>query len=204
MSSNSIQPSFSIKRLGENDLAAAVVICAEAMQDNPLHIRVFGQALPLRQRRLNRFFSGLLAYVYRKGTLYGAFFDGRLVAVLGMLPPRHCKPSAFDLLRLLPSLITSNSPVGIVRLAIWLGTWARIDPKLSHWHVGPLAVEPTWQKQGLGTQLLKLACTKGAGGALYLETDKQSNVELYKKFGFMVVGAPIILGQSSWVMMRPA
>lgn len=190
--------------MGENDLAAAVVICAEAMQDNPLHIRVFGQALPLRQRRLNRFFSGLLAYVYRKGTLYGAFSDGRLVAVLGMLPPRHCKPSAFDLLRLLPSLITSNSPVGIVRLAIWLGTWARIDPKLSHWHVGPLAVEPTWQKQGLGTQLLKLACTKGAGGALYLETDKQSNVELYKKFGFMVVGAPIILGQSSWVMMRPA
>lgn len=119
MRSNSAQLSFTIRPLENSDLAAAAVICAEAMLDNPIHIRVFGQASLARNRRLKRFFPGLLAYVYRKGAL---------------------------------------SLLGSIRLAIWLSTWARIDPIVPHWHLGPLAVDPTWQKQGIGTQLMVLAC----------------------------------------------
>lgn len=196
---------FSIQPLEKSDLAAAAVICAEAMLDNPIHIRVFGKADALRKRRLKRFFPGLLAYVYRKGHIYGVFADQILVGVLGMLPPKRCKPSLYDLLRLLPSLISSNSPLGTVRLAVWLSTWAKIDPARPHWHLGPLAVDSAWQKQGIGTQLMAFACdNKGSKTNIYLETDKLSNVELYQKFGFITLATPRILGVPSWVMLRPA
>lgn len=193
---------YAIHSLGKSDLLAAADICAAAMNDNPIHIKVFGADPALRARRLQRMFSGLLIYVHRKGGLYGAFVDDALIGVLGMLPPKNCKPSVSDLWQLLPTLLTSNSPLGTLRLLVWLNTWALIDPPTPHWHLGPLAVAPKWQHRGIGTQLIEFACNKGAGDNLYLETDKLSNVELYQRFGFSILDTPTILGIPSWVMLR--
>lgn len=196
--------SYSVYPLGKSDLLTAAGICARAMQDNPIHIQVFGALPVLRERRLRRFFPGLLAYVHRKGHLYGAFADGNLVGVLGMLPPGSCKPSPRDYLQLMPTLLTSNSPVGVLRLANWLRTWARVDPSMPHWHLGPLAVVPSWQHMGVGSWLMKFAAGKASGTSIYLETDKLSNVGFYEGFDFSVLATPPVLATPSWVMMRPA
>lgn len=58
---------FAIHSLGKSDLLAAAGICATAMNNNPIHIKVFGADPVLRERRLQRMFSGLLIYVHRKG-----------------------------------------------------------------------------------------------------------------------------------------
>lgn len=195
---------YTVRRLNQNDVLAATEICAQAMLDNPIHVRVFGAAATVRERRLKRFFPGLLAYVLRKGDLFGAFAGDKLIGVLGMLPPTQCQPSLRDLWRLLPRLLTSTQPLGTLRLIRWLMQWATIDPATPHWHLGPLAVAPAWQQQGVGTYLIELACDKGAGDDLYLETDKLSNVELYTRFGFQTLATPSVLATPSWVMMRPA
>ena len=193
---------YAIQALSKNDLAQATEVCAEAMLDNPLHIKVFGADTRLRARRLKRFFAGMLTYIQGKDSLYGVFAGGCLIGVLGMLPPKRCKPSLADSLRLLPTLLGSNSPIGTLRLAIWLTTWANIDPATPHWHLGPLAVASAWQRQGIGSRLLEYACSKGNDDSLYLETDKLSNVELYQRFGFTTLATPTILGSISWVMLR--
>ncbi len=193
---------YAIHPLDKSQLCAAADICAEAMNDNPIHIKVFGSDPVLRQRRLKRLFPALLAYVQRKGYVYAVFADTRLVGVLGMLPPNHCKPSVADLLRMLPRLLTSHNPLGTVRLAIWLGAWARIDPSTPHWHLGPLAIAPAWQRQGIGSLMIEFALSTCSDHSLYLETDKLSNVELYARFGFSTVATPSILATPSWVMMR--
>lgn len=195
---------YDICHLSQSDLWVAAEICARAMADNPIHIQVFGASPALRERRLKLFFQGMLTYVHRKGNLYGAFAKGALVGVLGMLPPKTCKPSPRDLLQLVPTLLASNSPVGTLRLANWLSTWARIDPTTPHWHLGPLAVAPSWQHRGVGTQLMEHASNKGSGDSIYLETDKPTNVRFYEGFGFSVLATPSILATPSWVMMRPA
>lgn len=195
---------YVIRSLARSDLIAAANLCAAAMNDNPIHIRVFGASSELRQRRLGRFFPCLLKYVHRKGRLYGAFADATLVGVMGMLPPKHCKPSLTDFLRMMPALLRSTNPAGTVRLAIWLSTWAKLDPPTPHWHLGPLATAPSWQHQGIGTQLMELALTTGSGDNHYLETDKLNNVGFYEKFGFSVLAQPSILATPSWVMMRPS
>ena len=195
---------YTIQALNRSDLPAAVAVCAQAMNDNPIHIKVFGADPVLRERRLQRLFPTLLNYVYRKGSLYGTFVDNQLIGVLGMLPPYTCTPSFMDLVRFTPRLLTASNPLGSLRLIIWLGTWAKIDPATPHWHLGPLAIAPKWQHQGVGTQMIDFALSTCTEGALYLETDKQSNVELYERFGFTTVATPVILSTPSWVMMRSA
>lgn len=191
-----------IRMLGSQEQATAAALCVKAMLDNPLHLRVFGPKLITRQRRLKRFFPGLLAYVGCKGQLYGAFVNHQLVGVLGVLAPAQCRPSLRDLFRLLPHLLRSNSLLGQLRLVAWLGTWAKIDLKQPHWHLGPLAVDPAWQRHGIGTRLLEHFFCNDSDFPYYLETDKQENVQFYKKFGFTALACPKILNTQSWVMLK--
>lgn len=195
---------FSIEQLNASSMQAAVKLCAQAMHDNPIHLQVFGAKPALRQRRLQRLFPALLGHVQRKGRIYGVFVEQELVGVLGMLPPNSCRPSVLELLRMLPRLATASNPLGVWRLAVWLGTWARIDPAEPHWHLGPLAIAPQWQRQGIGTQMIEFALAQCVGASLYLETDKHTNVQLYERYGFSTTGRLTLLGVSSWIMMRPA
>lgn len=199
---SSIQAAQIIQPLNKSDLPLAVKICASAMLHNPLHIAVFGAKEKQRHQRLLRFFPALLDYVYRKGEFYGAWVEGQLVGVFGVLPPNRCKPSFLDALRLVPHLARSNSPFGWARMARWLGCWAAIDPKEPHWHLGPLAVATAWQGRGIGSQLLDFVCHQNEQFPFYLETDKYANVRLYQRFGFFTTGTPTILGIPSWVMLK--
>lgn len=170
------------------------------MRDNPIHMQAFGADARRRERRLNRFFSGLVPYIHRKGKFMGAYTDGVPIGVLGMLPPGACRPTRADLLRLLPSLLMSNSPAGVLRVRRWLGTWAGIDPDEPHWHLGPLAVDPAHQGRGAGSRLMVHACTEASGAAMYLETDRPANVSFYERFGFRTTATLTVLGASNWLM----
>jgi GNAT superfamily N-acetyltransferase len=92
------------------------------------------------------------------------------------------------------------------RMARVVRTWARADPRIEHWHLGPAAVERGRQRQGIGAQLMDAVCDeldrRGAPG--YLETDKSENVRLYRRGGFEVVATRPVLGVTNWFMLRPA
>ena len=198
------QDPFSIRLLQTQDYPAAVTVCASAMLDNPVHAKVFGQRRELRKRRLLRFFPRMLAYVGRKGELYGAFSNNELIGVVGMIPPGQCQPGLLDMLRLLPGILFSNSPPGLLRTAYWLLRWARLDPDLPHWHMGPLSVAPEWQGKGAGHLLMNHAMERGKDDNLYLETDTIENVRLYESIGFEPLRSVEIMGTRSWLMLKPA
>jgi predicted N-acetyltransferase YhbS len=74
------------------------------------------------------------------------------------------------------------------------------------WHLGPVAVEPRLQGQGIGTALLTACCSYLNDHAMvsYLETDKYENVCFYRKFGFDVIAEDEVLGVPTWRMSRPS
>ena len=195
---------YDIGVLRDQQLDAAAGLCARSMRDNPLHVSVFGADPERRLRRLQRFFSGLLPYVQRKGLLLAAYESEDLIAVCGLLPPGHCLPGRMETFRLLPSLLSSNSPTGLLRLRHWLTTWTRNDLHEPHWHLGPLAVDPPWQKCGVGSRMLAtcLAHIDASGAVSYLETDRPVNVAFYEDFGFRTVAQLTVLGVPNWLMLR--
>lgn len=193
-----------IRVLGADQLAAATELLAEGMRDNPLHVKAFGGDAPLRQRRLQRFLGQLVTHIHANGTLLGASVDGELVGVQGMLKPGHCRPAAGGLLRMVATIIASNSPLGVWRIQRWLLTWARRDPREPHAHIGPLAVASSWRGQGVGRSLMTEAChyADTLGAVAWLETDLAANVAFYETLGYVVVRCELVLGVLSWYMQR--
>lgn len=88
----------------------------------------------------------------------------------------------------------------------WFARWCRLDPDDPHVHLGPIAVAPKLQRTGIGTALMEfyIEHLDSEGTAGYLETDREENVEFYRKFGFTVRHAEDLIGTPTWYMWRPA
>ena len=194
-----------IRELAPGELRVAAAILANGMRDNPLHVEAFGIVPDRRHRRLRRFLGHLIAYVQSNGDVLGAYVQGELIGVLGMIKPGRCHPALMDRLRFAGIIATSNPPAGIFRIHRWLGAWARNDPARPHWHIGPLAVRPAYRRQGIGRRLM-VRCRQrmdALSATAYLETDLGINVAFYESLGFVVTGHETVLGVPSWFMTRP-
>ena len=90
------------------------------------------------------------------------------------------------------------------RVAVWRKNWEDAHIKEPHWHLGPIAVVPENQKNGMGSLMMEEYCRRmdDAGAMGYLETDVPRNVPFYEKFGFRVTGKSEVLGVTSWFMIR--
>ncbi|HEY8587277.1 MAG TPA: GNAT family N-acetyltransferase [Rhodanobacter sp.] len=195
-----------IRVLSADELPAAATILAVGMGDNPLHVKVFGAEPQRRQRRLDQFLGHLVGYVQVNGRLLGAFVDGKLVGVLGMLEPGRCRPDWKETLGFARVVAASNPPTGVWRVGRWRAVWTRNDPSAPHWHLGPLAVAPAYRRRGVGRRLLAQCCEHldVLAAAAWLETDLAINVAFYETLGFSVVRQESLLGVPNWFMHRPA
>ena len=122
------------------------------------------------------------------GETFVAKEDGQIMGVMRMVEWPDCQLPPSKMLSMLPSMIRILRG-RLFKVMKWIPVWAKLDPKVPHWHYGPFAVLPERQGQGIGSQLLTYFCKRvdGVGAAAYLETDKAENVTLYKRFGFEVV-----------------
>lgn len=195
--------SFDLICLTEKELPEAVELLIEGMAENPTHRKVFDGKSPYYYARLRRFFRPLLRYELKRGLLYGAYRQDKLLALFGLFPPQTCRPRLKDLMLLLPTLWANRSPYRVYLLLHWLLSWWGLDPKKPHWHLGPLVVAKPLQGRGLGPKLyfaviqnLPPASTRYA----WLETDRKENVTLYQKLGFKVVRRKNIVGINNWFM----
>jgi ribosomal protein S18 acetylase RimI-like enzyme len=188
------------------DLEQAVQVLGRSMCDNPANIRAFG-ILDAERRcwALTRFFRPVLRGLYQRGLIYGAYRDGALVGVCGMARPGFCQPALLEKLSVVPSVVFGNPLDTTLRVLDWVGEWARRDPASLHWHLGPVAVDPCVQGQGIGSAMLTAFCAHmdAYSAFSYLETDRSENVRFYKTFGFVVVAEAAVMGVPNWFMSRP-
>jgi len=192
-----------IRALHEESIPAAARLLAGSMADNPLHLRVFGDAGRL-EPMLEAAFARLLRRQMRTGVVFGAYQGGTLLGVAAMVPPGQCQPGLLQQVSMLPILARSGALARLPRIRDWLRTWEHMDPDFEHWHLGPAAVVRTHQGQGVGTRLMEAVCERldREQGVGYLETDKPENVRLYRRGGFEVMAERPVLGVSNWFMVR--
>ncbi len=105
-----------------------------------------------------------------------------------------------ELFSLLPEGIDSFG-----RATRWEELISKHHPREPHWYLQTLAVAPSAQRRGAGTALIApgLARADAEGVGTYLETQRESNIPYYGRFGFELTGE-ISLEDSPplWLMWR--
>jgi len=193
--------------LSSGELKDAAQLVGIAMRDNPSNMKVF--RIPEGEHRsvaMGRFFLPVLRGLFQRGLVLGALVSNRLVGVCGMARPGLCQPNRIEKARIFPATVIGNPITTPLLIVDWVKEWSRRDPPEPHWHLGPVAVEPSLQGEGIGTAMLSAFCAivDGTGAHAYLETDKHENVRLYQRFGFSVVESAQVLGIPNWFMFRTA
>lgn|SRR5262249_54657961 len=193
---------LAVVTLTADRLVEAVAVLARGMRDNPNNVAAFGPDQIRREGCLRRMFAGLFRVMDSQQPLCAVDGD-TLVGVTGVAPPGSCQPNVAERARIAPSILAAG-PRSALRVLRWTAAWAERDPTQPHVHLGPLAVEPSLQGQGIGSRILAEHCRRldEEGQIGYLETDKAENVVLYERFGFRVVGVAEIIGVPNWFMLR--
>lgn len=201
-----VHPCISVRLLHFHEVELAAQLVGRGMCSNPANIAVFRASdAAQRAKRLGRFFLPVLQALYQRGLVLGAFRSQELVGISGIARPGFCQPQLLEKLTVLPAAVIGNSASTPLRLLKWVRGWSSRDPAESHWHLGPVAVEPQLQRQGIGSTMLGAFCSlvDSCRSLAYLETDKEENVRLYQRFGFRVVASAEVLGVPNWFMSRP-
>jgi ribosomal protein S18 acetylase RimI-like enzyme len=195
-------PDMDIRPLDGSELVEAATLLSQGMCDNPINVAVFGGDRLQRQRMLAPFFLKVLRGLETRGRILGAFDGTTLAAVCGMTPAGRCQPSAGEKIGIVPVLMLR--PAVLLRVLRWAGDWASRDPGTPHWHLGPVATDPSFRGKGFGGALVTDFCVRvnEAGASAYLETDKAENVAFYRKYGFEVTGHGDVLKVPNWFMTR--
>lgn len=189
------------------EVGRAARVLALGMRDNPLHVAALGRDPAARARALAGLFRGFLGLeVAEKGRVVGAFRDGELVGVCGMMRPGCCQLAAPEKVALLPKLLWHCGFRGTGRFLSQFGNWSQHDLQTPHWHLGPVGIVPELQGKGIGSQLMRDFCAfvDSERMAAWLETDKEINVTFYRRHGFEVVAEDTVNGVANWFMERSA
>lgn len=202
---------YSIRRLAVAEIPAASALLGLGMRDNPTHVCAFGDSPERRRRALVALFTPFMRHQAVDGVVFGAFMGEELVGVAGLSLPGRCQPAFMDKLRVLPALFCLCGSVGLWHvlwnLYRWTRVWKKQDAQMPrHGHLGPLAVSPERQGQGIGSALLQRLCDELDQRQLvgYLETDLAANVRLYQRFGFTAAAEQTVIGARQWFMKREA
>ena len=91
------------------------------------------------------------------------------------------------------------------RMGTWDATVHHLLPADPHWYLGVLATDPTQAGRRWGRAVMEHGLARAAAEGLpaYLETATESNVDLYRRSGWEVVGTQVVGPVTAHVMRHP-
>ena len=185
---------------GIEQISQAAGVTARAMRDSPNSLAVSSDPF-VRLEMLHETFGEMLGDARVAGVRRGQCVLG----VAGAVQPGHCIDS------MLPEEVRtldepSSDATDADRFLYSGSVMAVHDLPESHWHVGPVGVEPGFQGMGLGRAVMRLLCDDfdEHHRTAWLETDKPENVRFYSGLGFELVEEVAMLTSRFWFMRREA
>jgi ribosomal protein S18 acetylase RimI-like enzyme len=191
-----------IRRMSPGDMDAVCEVIGLAFADNPNALAMVRGDRAKAQRMMK---GSARVAKFGRTCSFGLVAEqgNRVVGALNAAPWPLCQLSAGEKVRSTPALVRTMG-TALPRALKLTSVWTKHDPKESHWHIGPIGVDPAFQGQGVGKALLGslLEMADEDGPTTYLETDVDRNVTLYEKFGFQVIGQADVLGVNNRFMRR--
>lgn len=195
----------SVRDLGLSELSGAGALVGRSWQDNPIIQRVFERSFSRRAAAVGEIYGTILRQVQSKGVILGAFAgDDTLVGVGALVQPGGCAQSTFEKIALTRVIQSCTSVEMALAYQRWQAALQRRDPKDSHWHVGPVAVEPGFQRKGIGSALLAALCARidQFPAMAYLETDRRETLPFFSRYAFRPIADAGVLEVPTWFLMR--
>lgn len=197
---------ISVEPLQRSEVRDCARMLGRAFLDNPATLALIPESSEGRARVLRRVMRGFVEATLIAGRAYSVREDGRMGGAMlayapACFPPR---PAAMAWLAYGP---LSGGPRTAYRYALADAYLRRLHPRIRHWYLFVLGVDPELQGRGLGGALLRRLAGEANRDRVpcYLETDKASSVRLYERHGFRVDHEETEprLGVRFWTMTRP-
>jgi ribosomal protein S18 acetylase RimI-like enzyme len=188
-------------RLDEVDRVALAL--ARSFGDDDLFTWMFG---PNAHRALRRSFGAQIRFQYMPGGIVETV-DDLTGAALWSAPGRAIAPTLSQTVRMFPGhLHFLLRPDRMVKALRGFAAMDSHHPDEPHIHLAIIGVDPTRQRCGVGTELVRSGLGRADEARLpvYLDTSVADNVPYYRRFGFEVscefeipLGGP-----HAWGMLR--
>jgi ribosomal protein S18 acetylase RimI-like enzyme len=192
-----------VVRLERDQLGGASDVLARAFQDDPAWVWL----LPDAERR-----ARLLPWLFRVGFDVTAAdvwsTPGTILGAARWLPPGR---PAMRIAPTLRALVTTPFHLGAAT-GLFLSYGRAVEQMRtevaagSHWYLAGIGVEPSAQRQGVGSALLRpgIEAAEREGLPTVLLTNNEANLGFYESHGFVVVreGRTPEDGPKAWAMVR--
>ena len=196
-----------IRLATEGDIPDLAALLARAFADDPFYAYLAGTA-PERNQRMRDGWSGLLRHASDRLSL--TYTTDDLAGAAIWHRPGYGGASFIGSLRLLPSVARLAGGMGrlrdVSRAVAELERRRHRHASTPHFYLSALGVEPTRQREGIGTALLGPVLERADDERLpvYLETAPAVNVLIYERVGFGVVEELTLPGTDvhGWLMLR--
>ncbi len=185
-----------------SDAPALSATLGRAFHDDPVMAHFLPDAAA-RARVLSRVFR----LMFKLGLPHGAcFVTGGYEAVTLWRPPNGWHVHLKDYIVNAPELFGIFG-LGVFNVMATLDRVEKVHPKEPHWYLQAIGTDPDKQGKGFGSLIMRerLAVADAAGLPCYLESSKDTNIPIYRSFGFEVTGEINIPdGPTIWPMWRKA
>ena len=189
--------------LSKREYKAASQILANAFSEKPMLKKL---NIPIED--IQNMFEMMIRFSLRYGEIYAT--SDNLEGILVFLPEKYAIMKSWQVIR--SGAIFSALKIKKQLMQILKKTGEIMDKDKKNLTIGPyiyglaIGVAQAHQGKELGGKLLCALLEKAdkEGKAIYIETDTEENVKLYKRYGFEVVKEIIVpdLGIPMWEMAR--
>ncbi len=184
---------------------AGIILSKAFNQDS-----IFSYLIPdtkLRLKTLNHYFQHVVKYGLRYGEVYTS---PNLEGISIWLPPNNSSHTRWKAIKtgalILPLKVKWKYLNLQNKIYKFTDNLHKKFVPYPHWYLSLIGVAPNHQGKGFGQQLLSTAISKIdlESKPIYLETNKEKNVEIFKRFGFRILQKLTVPGTEifHWSLLR--
>lgn len=178
-------------RVKKKHMQKAIQTFSRSFNTDPLTMYMFPDEKE-RQRFMQHYFQFRVKYGIIYGEVYATSEDIEGIAM--WIKPKNTKMTMWRMFRAGGMKLFRAMGKETINKMFEIEEYAskvhhEFAPKI-HWHLSPIGVDPEHQGKGYASKLIRamLKRTDKENIPCYLETQNGKNVEIYKRYGFKVVG----------------
>lgn len=192
----------SVRTIGGAERGPVSATLARAFYDDP----VFSYFIPDDSKRLKKL-EAVMGILFKLGLPHGACYTtANYESIALWRPPNEWDVPFWAYIVNGPKMISAFGG-NLGRVLSTMDKMEKIHPHRPHWYLQTIGTDPAFQGKGYGGAIMRdrLAAVDAAHLPCYLESSKDTNIPIYRSFGFSVTGEiSIPAGPTIWPMWREA